>query len=113
MPLVGELFFSRLGLATGLLQILLGGAYINAQYQKEIRRIYPEQKRGSHLRLNFYCMGFGQTDLSWIEQERGVDKCQKKAGFILGVIQRFCDKFKKKNEFCQRVPYPKSLQKRS
>jgi hypothetical protein len=38
---------------------------------KEIRLLYPEQKRGSHLRLNFSCMGFGQTDLSWIEQGSG------------------------------------------
>jgi len=51
---------------------------------KEIRLLYPEQKRGSHLRLNFSCMGFGRTDLFRIEQGDRGDKSQKKAGFILG-----------------------------
>jgi hypothetical protein len=51
---------------------------------KEVRLLYPEQKRGSHLRLNFSCMGFGQTDLSWIEQGSGKDKSQKKTDLSWG-----------------------------
>jgi len=40
---------------------------------KEIKRIYP-QKRGSHLRLNFSCMGLIQTDLSCRWKKRGSEK---------------------------------------
>lgn len=58
MPLMGELFFSRLWGWCCSIDMRYGESTT-----KEIKRIYP-QKRGSQMQLNFSCMGFVQTDLS-------------------------------------------------